>query len=67
MFATLLRHSWAVRPGPRLDHSRHPRALARANSRPQRCRTWLANGCEFGGADSSTFALLAEPDRSLSA
>jgi hypothetical protein len=20
------------------------------------------NGCEFGGADSSTFALLAEPD-----
>jgi hypothetical protein len=29
---------------------------------PQRRRTWRANSCEFGGADSSTFALLAEPD-----
>jgi hypothetical protein len=46
----------------KVDHSRHPRALTRANSCPQRRRTWRANGCEFGGADISTFALLAEPD-----
>jgi hypothetical protein len=54
--------SWSARPGPRLDHSRHPLALACANSCPQRRWTWRVNGFEFGGADSSTFALLAEPD-----
>jgi hypothetical protein len=40
--------SWAARPGPRLDHSSRPRALARPNSCQQRRRTWRANGQRTG-------------------